>query len=274
MVGLPSPRHGMAANLRADRSPGQASHAGSVFDRRDGAPARSSWLARPSRGDDRRRTVREHGVAGARRGGLPVHRGPRAWGRVDRPGSGRVGTVPGGAAGHDRGSRRTPPVVGRHGWCRRPGGPRCDRRGAVREPRGRSHRRPGQLAAGPGDARRARHRVRCAVAVGGFGRRARDPAVGGRLCRLEPGPRAGPGRARDRFVARRTPVGRRRGRSCARLGAAAQLAGLPADELRARLDPRSIDIRSAALGEAGRADSPRSPGPSGIARGRLEPTRT
>ncbi len=48
-----------------------------------------------------------------------------------------------------------------------------------------------------------------------------------------------------------------------RLGAAAQLAGLPADELRSRLDPRSIDIRSAALGEAGRADSPRSPGSSG-----------
>ena len=35
-----------------------------------------------------------------------------------------------------------------------------------------------------------------------------------------------------------------------RLGEAARLAQLPSDELRGRLDPRSIDIRSAALGQA------------------------
>lgn len=42
-----------------------------------------------------------------------------------------------------------------------------------------------------------------------------------------------------------------------RLGAAARLAGLPSDELRGRLDPRSIDSRSAALGTAERPRLPR-----------------
>jgi hypothetical protein len=47
-------------------------------------------------------------------------------------------------------------------------------------------------------------------------------------------------------------------RKLERLGAAAQLTSLPADELRASLDPRSIDARTAALGHG---PKPRRRGP-------------
>ena len=100
--------------------------------------------------------------APAGRGGLPARRGPRAGGgRHRRRRAARA--VPRGAPPVARRAGRHASVAGPHRWeCRR----RRDRRDprcAVRQPRGRPHRRTRQLAAGGARARRPRDRVWRAV---------------------------------------------------------------------------------------------------------------
>ena len=194
-----------------------------------------------------------------------MDRGPRAGRDVDRVERRGAGALRRRASRVDR--RPRPGCASHPGDHRRQCRRRRDRdhpRGRLCEPRGRSHRRAGQLATRGQGTDRARDHLRGAVGTRGQRRRPGAPPVGGALRRGQRRSRHRPGRARHLGLHGGAVVGRGRDQGPSpRRGRAAR------DRL-ARGAPRRpstrapIDSRSAALGRV--EPSPPATGPATDAR--------
>ena len=213
---------------------------------------RSSWSRRSSsgrctsgRGDD------GHPGGGRRAGrrGLPLDRDPRAGGDLDRrrTAEARARFVD----AHVALTRDVSPdvhlslaITGGERGCR---GRRDDPRRCLCEPGGRPDRWTRQLATSRRRAGRARRHLRRAIGARGSDDGPEDLLVGGALRGRQQGSRDRAGRSRDVGFHGRAQLGRGVDK-VRRLGDAARLVWHPPRSGAQALDPRAVDIRSAALG--------------------------